>query len=89
MTHLPRLIVTLLAIVFLGLVVFGVPMGKTIFFLKAAGKDQGVEGSITFGTLGYCVQHSSTNTTCSKLSVGYKIGLYSIPRPTSNLIRFS
>jgi len=68
----PGFIVTLVATVLLALVSFCVPWIKSIYFLKATVK--GFDGSLTFGTLGYCLQQSS-GTTCSKPSVGYQIDI--------------
>lgn len=69
----PGFLVTLTATVLLAIVSFSVPYFKSIFFLKASLKSQGISGSITFGTLGYCIELSN-GTTCSKPSVGYELG---------------
>lgn len=68
----PGFVVTLVATGLLAAVSFGVPWIKSIYFLKAT--VQGFDGSLTFGTLGYCLQQSS-DTTCSKASVGYEIDI--------------
>jgi len=69
----PGFIVTLVACVLLAVVSFCVPYLKSVFFLKANISVQGVNGSITFGTLGYCLELSN-GTTCSSPSVGYELG---------------
>jgi hypothetical protein len=80
----PGFICTLTATVLLAVVSFCVPFFKSIFFLKATITQDNVTGSITFGTLGYCLELSGT-TTCSKPSVGYSLGipppLLSTPTP--------
>ena len=70
----PAFILTLVATILLAVVVFCVPYVKTVYFLKAAVNYQTVSGTITFGTLGYCVQLPG-GTTCSKPSIGYQLGL--------------
>jgi hypothetical protein len=67
----PGFIATLIATGLLAAVSFGVPWIKSVYFLKAT--LSGVDGSLTFGTLGYCVDYAGT-VTCSKPSVGYEIG---------------
>lgn len=69
----PGFLATLTATILLAVVSFCVPYFKSIYFLKANIDQDGVSGSITFGTLGYCVELSS-NTTCSEPSVGYELG---------------
>ncbi|KAK2461464.1 hypothetical protein APHAL10511_005927 [Amanita phalloides] len=70
----PGFIVTLAATIILALVSFCVPYLKPIYFLKANVSNSGFSGSITFGTLGYCLQLSN-GTTCSKPSVGYELDI--------------
>lgn len=69
----PGFIVTLTATLLLAIVTFCVPFIKSVFFLKASISEDGVSGSIIFGTLGYCLELSN-GTTCSKPSVGYELG---------------
>ncbi|KIP10119.1 hypothetical protein PHLGIDRAFT_125779 [Phlebiopsis gigantea 11061_1 CR5-6] len=70
----PGFLVTLAAAALLAVVSFSVPYFKSVFFLKASLADEGVNGSITFGTLGYCIELSN-GTTCSKPSVGYQLDI--------------
>lgn len=69
----PGFVVTLAATILLAIVSFSVPYIRSVFFLKASLSQGGVNGSITFGTLGYCVDLSN-GTVCSKPSIGYKLG---------------
>lgn len=69
----PGFLVTLAATVLLALVTFSVPYLKSIYFLKASLSQEGVDGFITFGTLGFCTTISD-NTVCSKPSIGYSLG---------------
>jgi hypothetical protein len=69
----PGFIVTLIATILLAIVSFSVPWFKSVFFLKASLAVEGINGSITFGVLGYCLQLNN-GTTCSKASVGYQLG---------------
>ncbi|GJE85866.1 Pali-domain-containing protein [Phanerochaete sordida] len=70
----PGFLVTLAAAVLLAIVSFSVPYFKAIFFLKASLSDQGINGSITFGTLGYCLELPN-GTTCTKPRVGYELDI--------------
>jgi SUR7/PalI family len=67
----PGFVVTLVATILLAIVSFCVPWIRSVYFLKAT--VQGFNGSLTFGTLGYCLQQAS-GTTCSQPSIGYQIG---------------
>lgn len=69
----PGFIVTLIATVLLAVVSFCVPYLKSVYFLKANISVGGVNGSITFGTLGYCLELAN-GTTCSSPTVGYQLG---------------
>ena len=69
----PGFLVTLIATILLAVVSFNTPILKSIYFLKATITEQGQTGSVTLGTLGYCLDLNG-NTTCSKPSVGYKLG---------------
>lgn len=69
----PGFIVTLIATVLLAIVSFSVPWFTSVFFLKASLSVEGINGSITFGVLGYCTQLNN-GTTCSKASIGYQLG---------------
>ncbi|EKM61357.1 uncharacterized protein PHACADRAFT_247907 [Phanerochaete carnosa HHB-10118-sp] len=70
----PGFLVTLVATILLAIVSFSVPYFKSIFFLKASLADQGINGSVTFGTLGYCLELPN-GTTCSKPHVGYELDI--------------
>jgi hypothetical protein len=69
----PGFLVTLTATVLLAVVSFSVPLFKSVFFLKASYNAQGVNGTISFGTLGYCLEVGAT-TTCTSPTVGYQLG---------------
>ena len=73
----PGFIVTLVATILLAIVSFCVPYFKSVYFLKASISVDNYNGSITFGTLGYCLELSN-GTSCSKPSVGYEIGECSV-----------
>ncbi|KAJ6541793.1 SUR7/PalI family-domain-containing protein, partial [Mycena capillaripes] len=70
----PGFILTTLATALLAVVSFCVPYFKSVFFLKA---DLSTGGSITFGTLGYCLELNGV-TTCSKPTVGYELDINSL-----------
>ncbi|PFH52288.1 hypothetical protein AMATHDRAFT_140506 [Amanita thiersii Skay4041] len=70
----PGFIATLTATILLALVTFCVPYLKSIYFLKANISVGGHNGSITFGTLGYCLELSN-GTTCSTPSIGYQLDI--------------
>ena len=72
----PGFLVTLVAAGLLGVVVFSVPYFKSVFFLRASLKNEGVSGSVIFGTLGYCLELAN-GTTCSKPTIGYSLGVSS------------
>lgn len=69
----PGFLVTLVATILLAVVSFNVPIIKSIYFLKATITESGQTGIITLGTLGYCLDLNGAQT-CSKPTVGYKIG---------------
>lgn len=71
----PGFLVTLVATILLAVVSFSVPWVKSVYFLKASLQVESVNGSITFGTLGYCTTLSN-GTTCSSPSVGYEYGSF-------------
>ena len=73
----PGFLVTLIATVLLAVVCFCVPYFKSVYFLKAIISVRDVKGSITFGTLGYCIELPS-GTSCSKPSIGYQLGKLSL-----------
>lgn len=77
----PGFLVTLAATIILAIVSFSVPILKSIYFLKASITEDGFTGSITFGTLGYCLQLSN-GTTCSSPSVGYELSSFVPHLPT-------
>ncbi|KAF9650300.1 pali-domain-containing protein [Thelephora ganbajun] len=68
----PGFLATLAATGLLAAVSFGVPLIKSIYFLKAT--VNGFDGSLTFGTLGYCLDNAG-KITCSKPSVGYQLDI--------------
>ncbi|TFK56760.1 pali-domain-containing protein [Heliocybe sulcata] len=70
----PGFVVTLTATILLAVVSFSVPWFKSVYFLKANLSVENVNGSITFGTLGYCLELSN-GTTCSKPSIGYELNV--------------
>ena len=72
----PGFIVTSIATILLAIVALCVPINKSVFFLRASITEGGFNGSIVFGTLGYCLELSN-GTTCSKPSVGYELGQFS------------
>lgn len=67
----PGFIVTLTATILLAIVSFNVPILKSVYFLQATLTVDNVNGTISLGTLGYCIELSSNGTTCSSPSVGY------------------
>ena len=72
----PGFLATLVATGLLAAVSFGVPWLKSVYFLKAT--VNGFNGSLTLGTLGYCLDNAG-KVTCSKPSVGYELGEYGQP----------
>ncbi|KAH7923915.1 pali-domain-containing protein [Leucogyrophana mollusca] len=70
----PGFLVTLVATVLLAVVSFSVPLIKSVYFLKASLAVENINGDITFGTLGYCMDIAGNNT-CSKASVGYQLDI--------------
>lgn len=84
----PGFLVTLAATILLAIVSFCVPYFKSVYFLRADISAANVEGSITFGTLGYCLELSN-GTSCSKPSIGYELGMpYSLPIFRRQLTQF-
>ncbi|KAF5352472.1 hypothetical protein D9756_005863 [Leucocoprinus leucothites] len=73
----PGFIVTLIATILLAVVSFCVPYFKSVFFLKADLTAGGQSGTITFGTLGYCLELQN-GTTCSSPSIGYQLDINSL-----------
>jgi hypothetical protein len=71
----PGFVVTLAATICLALVSFGVPLVKSFYFLSATIDHDGLKGTATFGTLGYCLQTGSTQA-CSNATVGWEFGKY-------------
>ena len=69
----PGFLVTLAAAILLAIVSFCVPYIKSVYFLKATITTGGNSGTITFGTLGYCLELSN-GTLCSTPAVGYELG---------------
>ncbi|KAF9015731.1 SUR7/PalI family-domain-containing protein [Cyathus striatus] len=79
----PGFIVTLVAAILLAVVSFCVPYFKSVYFLKATISQQGLNGTITFGTLGYCTEFLGA-TNCSKPSIGYELDVNSLLGVASN-----
>ncbi|KAG6873845.1 hypothetical protein C0995_010457 [Termitomyces sp. Mi166 len=73
----PGFLVTLVATVLLAVVSFCVPYFRSVYFLKANISVAGHNGTITFGTLGYCLELSN-GTNCSNPSVGYNLDINSL-----------
>ncbi|KAJ7069053.1 SUR7/PalI family-domain-containing protein [Mycena belliarum] len=73
----PGFVLTTLATALLAVVSFCVPYFKSVYFLKADVSSGGASGTITFGTLGYCLEFGGT-TTCSSPSVGYELDINSL-----------
>ncbi|KAG5730529.1 pH-response regulator protein palI/rim-9 [Termitomyces sp. T112] len=73
----PGFLVTCVATVLLVVVSFCVPYFKSVYFLKANISVAGQNGTITFGTLGYCLE-SSNGTSCSSPAVGYELDINSL-----------
>lgn len=71
----PGFIVTLVAAALLAVVSFCVPYFKSVYFLKATIEVSNVTGTITFGTLGYCLDVPSIASNCSKPSIGYELDI--------------
>lgn len=69
----PGFLATLVATGLLAAVSFNTPFLKSVYFLKATMVVDKVNGAVTFGTLGYCLEISG-NVTCSKPSIGYELG---------------
>jgi len=69
----PGFLITLTATILLAIVSFSVPWFKSVYFLKASLSVENVDGTITFGVLGYCLELNN-GTTCSKPSIGYQLG---------------
>lgn len=69
----PGFLITLVATALLAVVSFCVPYFKSVYFLKANISIGGTNGSITFGTLGYCTTLAN-GTSCSSPTVGYELG---------------
>lgn len=80
----PGFLVTLIATVLLAVVSFSVPWFKSIYFLKASLSVEGIDGSITFGVLGYCLELNN-GTTCSKATVGYKLDINALVGNKTNI----
>lgn len=73
----PGTLVCLTATILLAIVSFCVPYFKSVYFLRADISVGGQNGSITFGTLGYCYDVPG-NSSCSKPSVGYELDINSL-----------
>ncbi|KIJ38428.1 hypothetical protein M422DRAFT_781371 [Sphaerobolus stellatus SS14] len=67
----PGFLVTLIATSLLAVVSFSVPWFKSVFFLKATVDFGGVNGTATFGVLGYCLDTGSGNN-CTSPRIGYE-----------------
>ncbi|KAF8603958.1 pali-domain-containing protein [Ceratobasidium sp. AG-I] len=67
----PGFLTTLAATALLAVVSFSVPYFKTVYFLKAAISQSGVNGTVTFGVLGYCLDFNN-QVSCSNATVGWE-----------------
>ncbi|KAL4070740.1 pali-domain-containing protein [Scleroderma citrinum] len=70
----PGFIVTLVATILLAVVSFSVPLIKSVYFLKASLTVENIDGTIEFGTLGYCTTIAGS-TACSNVTVGYELNI--------------
>ncbi|KAG6849974.1 hypothetical protein H0H93_002976 [Arthromyces matolae] len=73
----PGFLITCVATGLLAVVSFCVPYFQSVYFLKANISVSGHNGTITFGTLGYCLELSN-GTSCSTPSVGYELDINSL-----------
>ncbi|KIO08496.1 hypothetical protein M404DRAFT_133783 [Pisolithus tinctorius Marx 270] len=80
----PGFIVTSVAAILLAVVSFSVPLIKSVYFLKASLTVENIDGTITFGTLGYCMTISGS-TSCSSASVGYELDINALVGDNSSL----
>ena len=85
-----------LATGFLGVVVFGVPYIKQIFFLRASFGEGDFNGSVILGTLGFCLEFfnatsNGTELACSQPSIIYQPGQFPTFHfiPLGNKLSFS
>lgn len=69
----PGTVLTAIATVLLALASFNVPLLKQIYYFKASFSSSAYTGTLTLGTLGYCLVKDGV-TTCSSPSVGYELG---------------
>jgi hypothetical protein len=74
----PGFVVTLAATICLALVSFSTPLLKSIYFLSATINHDSLQGTATFGVLGYCLQ-TGTAQACSNATVGWEFGVYISP----------
>lgn len=80
----PGFLVTLVAAILLAVVSFSVPIFKSIYFLKASLAVENIDGTITFGTLGYCLTISGS-TSCSSATVGYEVDINALVGDNSSI----
>lgn len=80
----PGFIVTSVAAILLAVVSFSVPLIKSVYFLKASLTVENIDGTITFGTLGYCMTISGS-TSCSSAGVGYELDINALVGDNSSL----
>lgn len=69
----------LLAVGMLAVVTFSVPYIKPFHFLKASFSEDGWNGSVTLGTLGFCLDFSNVTTCLKPSSIVYKLGQFLVP----------
>lgn len=71
-------LIVALAAGFLGVVMAGIPVIKPVFFLRASFAERGLNESILFGTLGYCIEWgvNMTGRQCSNTSIVYQKGQF-------------
>ena len=71
----PGTILCLAATALLGVVSFNTPLIKSLYFLKATYSSGDLAGTMTLGTLGYCLDTGSS-TDCTGPQVGYEFGTF-------------
>lgn len=67
----PGTLLLLVCTALLAVVSFNTPLLKSLYFLKATYSSGRYSGTVTLGTLGYCLDTSGT-VTCTGPKVGYE-----------------
>ncbi|CDZ96749.1 Actin cortical patch SUR7/pH-response regulator PalI [Phaffia rhodozyma] len=73
----PGTVLTLAATILLALASFCTPLIKSLYLFKATLDNDDFTGTLTLGTLGYCIEQTSS-TNCSSAGFGYTLDLDSI-----------